>query len=204
MTEAEWMACGDLGPMLEYMQGKTSDRKLRLILCGWSRLNWKWLPEKGRSAVEVAELFADELASDADRKTADAELWWAIQGRQNTFRHWLARLTLEGSIDLWAAAHASASRNPKVRKGQIAVLNEVFSNPFRPVTIETPWLAGNDGAARKIAQTIYDARRFADLPILADALEDAGCTDAAILAHCRGGGEHVRGCWVVDLLLGKV
>jgi hypothetical protein len=81
------------------------------------------------------------------------------------------------------------------------------------------WLQWNDGTVLKIAQSIYggagfaelpilsgdhqDARRFADLPILADALEDAGCADAAILEHCRSGGEHVRGCWVVDLLLGK-
>ena len=65
------------------------------------------------------------------------------------------------------------------------------------------WLAWNDGAIRKIAQTIYDARAFDRLPLLADALEDAGCTDAAILSHCREPGEHVRGCWVVDLLLGK-
>jgi hypothetical protein len=54
-----------------------------------------------------------------------------------------------------------------------------------------------------MAQAIYVERLFADLPILADALKDAGCTDAAILALCRGPGEHVRGCWVVDLLLGK-
>jgi hypothetical protein len=54
-----------------------------------------------------------------------------------------------------------------------------------------------------MAQAIYEGRRFADLPVLADALEDAGCADAALLGHCRGPGEHVRGCWVVDLLLGK-
>ena len=54
-----------------------------------------------------------------------------------------------------------------------------------------------------MAQLIYDDRAFDRLPLLADALEDAGCTDADILAHCRNGGEHVRGCWVVDLLLGK-
>ena len=65
------------------------------------------------------------------------------------------------------------------------------------------WLAWNDGAIRKMAQVIYDDRAFDRLPLLADALDDAGCTDAAILGHCRGGGEHVRGCWVVDLLLGK-
>ncbi len=54
-----------------------------------------------------------------------------------------------------------------------------------------------------LARSIYDDRAFDRLPVLADALEDAGCTDAAILDHCRGPGPHVRGCWVVDLILGK-
>jgi hypothetical protein len=57
--------------------------------------------------------------------------------------------------------------------------------------------------AGKIARAIYDGRAFERMPILADALEDAGCGDADILRHCREPGEHVRGCWVVDLLLGK-
>jgi hypothetical protein len=82
-------------------------------------------------------------------------------------------------------------------------VRDIFGNPFRPFTLDPSSLAWNGGAVRKIAQAIYDGRRFADLPVLADALEDAGCADAAILGHCRGGGEHVRGCWVVDLLLGK-
>jgi hypothetical protein len=73
----------------------------------------------------------------------------------------------------------------------------------RPFTADPSWLAWNDGTVAKLAAAIYDERRFADLPILADALEDAGCADAAVLAHCRGGGEHVRGCWVVDLLTGR-
>ena len=74
---------------------------------------------------------------------------------------------------------------------------------FRPVALNTAWLAWNDGTIPKLAQAIYDDRAFDRLPILADALEDAGCTDADILGHCRGGGEHTRGCWVVDLVLGK-
>ena len=74
---------------------------------------------------------------------------------------------------------------------------------FRPLPLDPRWLAWNDGAVRKMAQVIYDDRAFDRLPILADALEDAGCDNAAILSHCRGPGEHVRGCWVVDLLLGK-
>ncbi len=84
-----------------------------------------------------------------------------------------------------------------------AIMRDVFGNPFQSVPVDTSWVAWNDGTVRKLAQLIYDDRDFDRLPLLADALEDAGCTDAAILSHCREPGEHVRGCWVVDLLLGK-
>jgi hypothetical protein len=79
----------------------------------------------------------------------------------------------------------------------------VFGNPFRPVALDPAWLAWNDGAVRKMAQALYDERAFDRLPLLADALEDAGCTNADILAHCRQPRPHVKGCWVVDLVLGK-
>jgi len=78
---------------------------------------------------------------------------------------------------------------------QDSILNEPI---IKPVLLQ--W---NDGIVRKIAQAIYDDRAFDHMPILADALEDAGCDNADMLMHCRSGGEHVRGCWVVDLLLGK-
>ena len=86
---------------------------------------------------------------------------------------------------------------------QASFLRDIFGNPFRPAGINSSWVSWNDGAVRKLAQAIYNERVFDRLPLLADALEDAGCTDAAILSHCRQPGEHVRGCWVVDLLLGK-
>ena len=73
-------------------------------------------------------------------------------------------------------------------------------DPFRPHSVDSGWLTRT---VLDLAQAIYDDRAFADLPILADALEDAGCTDRAILDHCRQPGEHVRGCWAVDLVLGK-
>jgi hypothetical protein len=71
------------------------------------------------------------------------------------------------------------------------------------VPLHPSWLRWDDGTIPKLAQAIYDERAFDHLPVLADALEEAGCANADILAHCRGPGEHVRGCWVVDLLLGK-
>jgi hypothetical protein len=88
-------------------------------------------------------------------------------------------------------------------RSQTDLLRDIFGNPFHPATIEASWLQWRAGTLVKMAKTIYDERTFADLPVLADALEEAGCTDTDILSHCRQPGEHVRGCWVVDLLLGK-
>jgi hypothetical protein len=78
----------------------------------------------------------------------------------------------------------------------------LFGNPFRPVTPSPDWSAWNRGTVAKVAWTIYDERRFRELPVLADALEEAGCQEEEVLAHCRAAVEHVRGCWVLDALLG--
>jgi hypothetical protein len=86
---------------------------------------------------------------------------------------------------------------------QAELLRDIVGNPFRPVHAEPDWLAWHDGVIVRLAQTIYDGRRFQDLPVLGDALEDAGCTDVEILSHCRGGGLHVRGCRVIDILTGR-
>ncbi len=86
---------------------------------------------------------------------------------------------------------------------QSNLLRELFGNPFQPICLNPIWQVWHDGAVVKLAISIYTDRAFDRLPILADALEDAGCDNADILAHCRQPGEHVRGCWVVDLLLGK-
>jgi hypothetical protein len=82
--------------------------------------------------------------------------------------------------------------------------------PIRTPVVQSRWLTWNDGAVPRIATAIYESRNLPagtldnpSLTVLADALEDGGCDNADILAHCRNGGEHVRGCWVVDLLLGK-
>jgi hypothetical protein len=90
-----------------------------------------------------------------------------------------------------------------IRNEQLAqrsTLLDILGNPFRPATIDPAWLTY---AVTDLAQVIYGERAFDRMPILADALEEAGCTNEEILAHCRSGGEHVRGCWVVDLLLEK-
>jgi hypothetical protein len=77
---------------------------------------------------------------------------------------------------------------------------DIFGNPFRPVTFDPVWLTSTVMA---IAAGMYESRDFSPMPILADALQDAGCDSDDILTHCRGDGPHVRGCWVVDLVLNK-
>ncbi len=79
-------------------------------------------------------------------------------------------------------------------------MRDIFGNPIRPVVFDATW---RTPSAVALAQAIYAERRFADMPILADALEEAGCTSADILDHCRQSSDHARGCWVVDLVLGK-
>ncbi|MCE9566031.1 MAG: hypothetical protein K8U57_28760 [Planctomycetes bacterium] len=88
---------------------------------------------------------------------------------------------------------------PAVRQA-VLLLRDVFGNPFRPVAFDKSWLTSTVVA---IAQGMYESRDFSAMPILADALQDAGCDNDDILNHCRGSGPHVRGCWVVDHVLGK-
>jgi len=90
--------------------------------------------------------------------------------------------------------------HPQHRPVALALLNDIFGNPFRPVSFDPAW---RTDTAVALARTMYDARDFGAMPILADALQDAGCEDEQILNHCRDANAiHVRGCWVCDLVLG--
>jgi hypothetical protein len=102
----------------------------------------------------------------------------------------------------WPADPQCSEERPGHMRFHAALLRDLF-NPFRPVAPDPGWLTANGGAARNLAAAIDDGRAFERLPILADALEDAGCTDRLLLGHCRGPGLHVRGCWALDLVLGK-
>jgi hypothetical protein len=92
-------------------------------------------------------------------------------------------------------AHQAAERGV-----QAALLRDQFGNPFRPVTFDLRWRTAD---AVGVARGIYEDRAFDRLPILADALMDAGCEDERVIGHCRTDGQHFRGCWVVDLILAK-
>ncbi len=217
MTDAEWTACDNSERMLEFLRGQVNGRKIRLFGCACCRRIWRRLTdERSRKAVEAAELYADGFIAHADLKQAWAEASGAIQGSLVTHSGQSiatvaarsaadpARASIAEAVALAARAGVYSQQHFEAEKAaQAAFLRDLLGNPFRPANIDLSWLAWNDGAIPKMAQSIYDGRSFDLLPLLADALEDAGCTDAAILGHCRGGGIHVRGCWVVDLLLGK-
>jgi hypothetical protein len=204
MTEAEWLNCTDPQKMLELLHGRASERKLRLLAVAVYRN----LSGNARVA-NTAERLADGTASARQlREEVDEELWHA----STWYRHMGAeevetvRALLRGIVAPRAAEAAELMVEAAGVDGAGAscgLLRDVFGNPFRPATVDPSWLAWNDGTVIKMAQAIYDDRAFDRLPILADALEDAGCTNEDILTHCRQPGEHVRGCWVVDLLLGK-
>jgi hypothetical protein len=90
---------------------------------------------------------------------------------------------------------------PTERMAAAELLRDIVGNPFRPVTFSPSW---RTDTAVSLARQMYESREFSAMPILADALQDAGCDSDDVLNHCRGPGPHVRGCWVVDLVLERV
>ena len=196
-------------------RGIRTGRKYQLFVCACSRRWWSQLRDgRSRKLVEVLEAVADGLASEDELLAAREEAEVAWEETKSRRGKNAAAIALDGSAPqfgycegAWQAAFGAqkASRQQKVESAEQCRLLHELIGPllFRPVALNTAWLAWNDGTIPKLAQAIYDERAFDRLPVLADALEEAGCDNADILAHCRQPGEHVRGCWVVDLLLGK-
>src|SRR4051812_31401191 len=101
--------------------------------------------------------------------------------------------------DGWYAADWTVGHGPS-REAEAAVLRDIFGNPFAPPALDPSW---RTPAVLAVAKAIYAERRFEDMPILADLLEELGCRDDELLSHCRRPGSHWRGCFVIDLLLQK-
>ncbi|HEY7312362.1 MAG TPA: hypothetical protein VH643_23565 [Gemmataceae bacterium] len=102
------------------------------------------------------------------------------------------------------AGEASRAAVQAAIKAECALIRDIFGNPCHPTTNSPTWLSWHDGLLVSMARRMYDSRDFSDMPVLADGLEEAGCANQDVLSHCRQQGDvHVRGCWVVDSLLGK-
>lgn len=193
MTEAEWLECNRMKPMLAYLQDKASERKLRLFACACVRQKWRWLNDRLRESIGVAENYADGLVTQDTLRQSHWATWAKAPSMSLHRACWLTFNSANATLEA-AAVIPSPLR--------CLLLRDMFGNPFRPTIINLVWLTWHDGLLVSMAQKMYNDRDFLDMPILADALEEAGCTDADILSHCRGPGPHVRGCWAVDLRLG--
>jgi hypothetical protein len=226
MTEAEWLASADPGPMLDFYGPRATQRKLWLFACACCREVWPLLADRwSREAVETTEKFADRLADRHDfqvaRDTAADVVRWAGQKPGDPAAREAAVLaaraahavTLEPPLDAARAASEQAAEAAVRAGGRVEAVRELHARllrdlvgplPFRPLPYDPSWFHWENGGVKRRARDIYEGRRFAtDLPALGDDLARAGCRDAAVLEHCRGPGPHARGCWVVDLLLGK-
>jgi len=212
MTEAEWLASTNPKRMLSYLAGKASERKLRLFACACCRHIWELLPDDANRDLVVAvednpdgtfsELEAPIVSSSRGKRVDD----WGCLAAKYLGRSFYKIRPLDGALHVAFKVLSRMREQDKAaaeEEAQAALLRELFGNPFRPVTIDPAWLTWNGGVVPGLAQSICDEREFDRLPALAYALEEAGCNEAQILAHCAGRDSHVRGCWVLDLLLSR-
>jgi len=197
------------------------DRKARLFAAACCRQVWHLLDVRGRNAVEAVERYADGMASNEELASAslaafgvyEAELGGAgaIDGPAGTAAYFLTRsaplvgadgrLLPFDSVRKAVIQVVKTVRECRIAPGRVAsLLRDTIGNPFRPVPLNPAWLTAT---VVSLAQQMYRSRDFSPMPILADAMQDAGCDNADILNHCRSDGLHVRGCWAVDLLMGK-
>jgi hypothetical protein len=230
MTASEWLTSSDPESMLKMILADASERQLRLFACACARYHWSDFDHaRSREAIEVTERFADGLATEREHQSASnaaravakaitwtiSEGWYNPRGRLSSLRA-LARdasqrriknsITQAVRVTLQLAYFDGKHGASMARLKELlcCYLRDIFSSQVAHIhPPDAIVLARNDHAVRHVAQSIYEDRDFARMPILGDALEDAGCDEEAILAHCRGAGPHVRGCWVLDLILGK-
>ena len=224
MTEQEWMACTVPTQMLgylrlrDYLRPTAPGRKSRLFAVACCRRLENILTERAKEALLAAERFAD---GSIDRHHLHAA-WVAVGFPKREDRRMAATAARAASCSpgydgtahaCTCAVNAASERNGPTEleatrraewAAQCSLLLCIFGNPFHPpFPLHEGVLAWNDATVRRIAEGIYEERAFDLLPILADALIDAGCEQEELIGHCRSEGPHVRGCWGVDLILGR-
>jgi len=211
------------------LSGKAAQRKLRLFACACVRRTEEFAGPDALHAIRISEQYADGLVDKGALEDAfvpvrklpepipfDADMALSVFGPTDMV--WEARLidlllSLGPVLDVRAVATKAAAivtesegaeylsrRGRDERSQQAHLLRDIFGNPFRPVPLDPSCL--ND-RTRSVAKTIYEKGQFANLPLLAKALkQDGGCVNQEVRDHCQWPIRHVRGCWLVDLVLG--
>lgn len=214
MTEIEWENGTDPTPMLQFVRGEASDRRLRLFAAAaFGRLAALLPDPRQRRGIEVLEQLAEEaITLDACRGVVSGvrhaippDEWSLGSPPPAIHSHYTALMLHREFCSSSIAVHAvhaadGLASGASERRGQARLMRCIFGNPFRSRAVDARWLGP---AVVSLARTIYAARAFERLPILAEALEAAGCDNDELNAHCRDEGPHVRGCWVIDAVLGK-
>ena len=225
MTNAEWMACTDSTLMLELFRGTRLHPGLRrfAVEC-CRRIRHLLVEEEFREAARAGEAFADDprnRRSTIKAMAAASISAWRRRGRLAITAaprelHAADAATATCSSTDWGAAFTAtreAARalntsdpdrcDPAELRHQASLLRCIFGPlPFRRVSIAPAIFRWNDGVVAKLARGVYEGWAFDRFPILADALEDAGCDDAELLGHLRGPSPHVRWCFALGGILG--
>ena len=184
----DWDRCADPGRLFDALRGAASDRKYLLFAVACCHRS----PPDGRRTGHPKYMVRGWQAVE---RFADGAI--ERKGLRKAWAGWPER------PEAWARTWAHRTDDTVAYQPAadiLAVLRDVFPNPSRPVGFDPRWRTPD---VTGLAGGIYEDRAFDRLPLLADALMDAGCDADAVLAHCRSTGPHVRGCWVVDLVLGK-
>jgi hypothetical protein len=206
MNAKKWNSSGDPGPMLEFVCGTASNRKLRLfaVACCRPLLTTR---HHYHAALDVAEEVAEGKPKRWLLKSLDEWSTMAMEAGDPlgyAIHHALdddALAHLDREFTDWVCGLREGFSERAERKRCAGHLRCLFGSPFRPIDFDPGWRTSDTLA---LARGIYEKNAFDRMPILADALQDAGCDNADILGHCRDTSlPHVRGCWVVDLVLGK-
>jgi hypothetical protein len=219
MTEVEWIACEKPDWMLDYVKGLVSERKLRLFICACCRTHSNSMPLM-EEVMNLAEQVADGLAvlEDVERlldslpvpRDPGHDLSWL------RYRNLCEQDSFFGALKVshsqfgpdceWAPVYANRLRcvlGYPFLKYETALAKGLIG----PIYLSLPALKLNPSwltsTVLALANGISEQKAFDRMPILADSLQDAGCDNEEILQHCRGEIVHVRGCWVVDLLLSR-
>ena len=217
MTDKEWAALQDPDRRLNYLEerGCCDQRKARLFGVACCRRVWRvFTDDRSRTAIDMAEHLADGEITRREMDRIVEMAREAINGHTNldrpaeTVARSLGMKKIRPAYVAWlcryaVAPHTNYHDQHRDEAGeQLDLVRDIFGSPFRPLAFDPAW---RTSTAVALAKGMYESRDFGAMPILADALQDAGCDNEDVLNHCRSANQvHVRGCWVVDLVLGKV
>ena len=227
ITEQDWLSAPTLNALDLYRSAKGQHRKWRLFAAACCRRAMSLIPDARLEPVAVAtEQFADgeidwdavkrirrifttirrEIGDQFGPKEALYDTVVALERASSNKPTDALSTTEYARYAFCAMTRGSRKKDAWEKAGQaeecqqLLLARDIFGNPFRLVVFSPVWRTEHTTG---IAAKMYDDRDFAAMPILADALEEAGCDNNDILTHCREPGGHGRGCWVVDLVLGK-